>query len=345
MKAYGSEYLPGMNLSDYLKLMADKFPLFSETFCFEKPDALKIMGVMEKARTDFEGKAKGGRGDLYRKAQQDASVRMTGIKQLLKLAVQNYGLENLPSDYKILDVLGGDGILARAYALLRNGNGFRQPILTGDIAADMVEQALKYNLPAIRQPAQHLFLKDNSFDAVILAYGVHHISPRERLTVCKEAFRVLKPKGRVVIHDFEDGSSIAHWFNKVVDKYSLTGHRCSHFTPDELRLYLAKSGFKNIKIFHLYDPFIISDTEEQHAWERLMDYVLNMYGLEKLIHDHDLKTAQKTVYHLIKRHIFYSPSQIRKVKNCGKESLSFYKENGYYIAEMPRIALVAVGTK
>lgn len=326
--------------------MSSKFPEFSQIFWFDRPGALQIINEMNsRGLTDFEGKEKGGRGDSYRKAQINTSVRIVGIKKILQLAAQNRDIQKLPSNYKILDVLGGDGTIAKVFNLLQGKKKTKQPILTGDIAVDMVIQALKDGLPAIRQPAQYLFLKDNSFDVVIIAYGTHHISRKERLGVCKESYRVLKPGGRIIIHDFEENSPQSQWFNKVVDKYSITGHKCSHFTANELYTYLRKSSFKNVKISHIYDPFTVSDTNEHYAYEKLMNYVLDMYGLDKLKNSQNIKEAQDKVYHLIKKYIRYDYSNLKETKSYWKSSVSFFKENGKFVAEMPRVALVGVGIK
>lgn len=346
MKLYPqNNYLPNISLTLYLQLMANKFPEFYDTFWFERPNSGKMIKILNEAKSDFEGQKKGGRGDYYRKAQKDPSVRITGIRQILQLAVRDQHIEHLPSTYKILDVLGGDGVLARALKLIQKSDNFRQPILTSDSAVDMINQALKYDLPAIRQQAQFLFIRNDSFDAVILAYGTHHIPQNDRLVVCQEAFRVLKPRGNVVIHDFELNSPMAQWFNQVVDKYSITGHKCSHFTPNELQLYLQKSGFKNIRILHIYDPFIVTDANKQRAFKKLMNYIFYMYGLEKLTNGGNKERALEGLHHLIKKYIHYNFNSIKEAKPHWKRSISYYEENGRYVAELPRVALVAVGTK
>jgi hypothetical protein len=63
---------------------------------------------------DFDSVSSGGRGEFYRRAQQDPSVRSVGIRQLSALISPNQDLGCLSPSYKILDVLGGDGVLARA---------------------------------------------------------------------------------------------------------------------------------------------------------------------------------------------------------------------------------------
>lgn len=346
MKTYYSDnYLHNFDVTSYLGYMKNKFPEFARTFRFDWPGASAVIDKMNRCVTGFESKSKEGRGESYRRAQRDSLVRAVGIKQLLQLANGNKNIQTLQPYYKILDVLGGDGVLARAQKLLTGKNNFIQPILTSDIDADMITQALRYGLPAIREPARHLFIKNNSFNAVIIAYGTHHIPKNERLLVCREAFRVLNSRGKIIIHDFEESSPIANWFNEVVDKYSTSGHKCSHFTSKELKFYLQQSGFKNIKTFRIYDPFIISDNRKQRAYERLMDYVLNMYGLEKLKNGQDIKKTWEKVHNLIQTHIHYEYSNIKEAKLDWKTSLSIFRKNNQFVIEMPRVALVGVGIK
>lgn len=338
-------YLPNISLTSYFQLMSNKFPDFYKTLWFERPNSPQALKELDNVTSDFEGYKKRGRGDYYRKAQRDISVRITGIKQILQLATQNQDIDRLSPTYKILDVLGGDGVLARVFKVMSRGSNLRQPILTSDMATDMIVQALKYNLPAIRQQAQFLFIKDSSFDAVILAYGTHHIPKKDRLLACQEAFRVLRPGGNIVIHDFEENSPIARWFNEVVDKYSITGHKCCHFTSNDFQLYLQQSGFKNIRIFSMYDPFITKSSNREVAFGKLMDYIFNMYGLAKLQQNTDDKDVSQKVYHLIEKYIHYELFNIKEAKPYWKSFVSFYQDKDQFIAELPRVALVGVGTK
>lgn len=338
-------YLPNISLTSYFRSISNRFPDFYKTLWFNRPNSSPALKELDNLISDFEGCKKRGRGDYYRKAQRDVSVRIAGIKQILKLASQNQDIEHLSPTYKILDVLGGDGILARVFRIMYPGNNFRQPILTSDCAADMIAQALKYNLPAIRQQAQFLFIRDNSFDAVILAYGTHHIPKKDRLLACQEAFRVLKPGGNIVIHDFEENSPIARWFNEVVNKYSITGHKYCHFAFNDFRLYLQRSGFKNIRIFSMYDPFVTKGSSKEVAFQKLMDYIFNMYGLAKLQQNTDAKDVSQKIYRLIEKYIHYELNNIKEARPYWKSSISFYQDKDQFIAELPRVALVGVGTK
>src|SRR5436305_4006493 len=225
---------------------------------------------------DFESVAQGGRGELYRSAQQNPLVRIVGIRQVFTLAAQGHDLANLSPKYKILDVLGGDGTLARALSTLIPSSSMPS-ILTSDLSEYMVAAAQSYGLASLRQPAQYLLLKDACFDAVIIAYGAHHIPLDQRLQVCQEAFRVLKPGGNIVFHDFENNSPVACWFHEVVDCYSLTGHDFPHFIPQEIKNCLRDAGFGKVNVQYMYDPLILSADSPQQVELALGEHLLSMY--------------------------------------------------------------------
>lgn len=340
-------YLSNISLTSYLQLMSNKFPDFYKTLWFERPNSSQALKELDNVVSDFEGCKKKGRGDYYRKAQRNISVRITGIDQILQLAIKNQDIrKHLPRTYKILDVLEEEGVLARVFKTMHLGNNFRQPILTSDSAADIIVcSGIKIQFAGYQTTGSIFFIKDNSFDAVILAYGTHHIPKKDRLLACQEAFRVLSPGGNIVIHDFEENSPIARWFNEVVDKYSITWHKCCHFASNDFQSYLQQSSFENIRIFSMYDPFITKGSSKEIAFQKLMDYTFNMYGLAKLQQNTDDKDIPQKVYRLIEKYIHYELFNIKEAMPNWKSSISFYQDKVQFVAELPRVALVAVRTK
>ena len=95
----------------------------------------------------------------------------------------------------------------------------------------------------------------------------------------------------------------------------------------------------------MYDPFIIKDSNRQIAFQKLMDYVFNMYGLAKLQQNSDDKDLPEKVYRLIEKYIHYELNNIKEAMPHWKSSISFYQEKNQFVAELPRVALVGVGTK
>ncbi len=137
--------------------------------------------IMTSRSPDFDSITEGGRGESYRYAQQNPQIRAIGIRQIFALSSPAHSIENLSPTYKILDVLGGDGTLARALPYVVS-QALLPQILTSDLAKDMVIAAQTYGLPSIQQPAQNLLLKDRSVDAVLLAYGVASYSSGSKTT-------------------------------------------------------------------------------------------------------------------------------------------------------------------
>jgi ubiquinone/menaquinone biosynthesis C-methylase UbiE len=307
-------------------------------------DSLLLTSELASKTVDFNSMSRGGRGELYIKAQRNPLVRAEGIRKLFELASPDEDLNNLSPDYKILDVLGGDGVLARAIESLVPPQSVPS-IVTSDISQDMVNAARGYGLFALCEPAQNLLLKDNSLDSVIIAYGTHHIPPEHRHQACEESYRVLKSGGRIVLHDFEVNSTMSRWFSEVVDQYSLTGHNFTHFTREDMRAYLVNAGFKNVEVRYLYDPFILSAEDRKAAKQQLAHYLLDMYGLVKLVKKHGPDQALEVVYDLSRKHFCYDYPGLGLVESFGAPAIHIFKKDKRWYIEAPRLALVGVGLK
>lgn len=251
-------YLPSCSLRDYIALMERRHPSAASLLTFDRPGTDEVLWALAAGRNEFETDA-GGRGESYRRAQADAEVRSPGILRLLELVAGGTQVGDLPSGFTVLDVLGGDGVVAR---LVHRRSSKACHVLTGDIASEMVHRAIGYGLPAVRQPAHFLFVRDRSLDGVLIAYGFHHLTAGERPAACGEAHRVLRPGGRIVLHDFENGSPVATWFQEVVDRYTETGHQYEHFTRDSLRRLLLEAGFQAVILDSVYDPFVVRGRSE-----------------------------------------------------------------------------------
>ena len=307
-------------------------------------DNYSFMTDLNLASVDFDSASQGGRGESYRRAQQNPLTRAVGIRQLFELVSKDQDLQNMTPNHKVLDVLGGDGLLARAMALLVPPHSLPS-ILTSDLSEDMVSAARAYGLFALRQPAQNLLLKDNSVDGVIVAYGTHHIPEDQRLQACQEAYRVLKPGGRIVLHDFEVDSPMSRWFGEVVDRYSRTGHSFPHFTAEEITGYLVGAGFEEVDLKHMYDPFILTGHSQEMVKHQLADCLLNMYGLVKLVDLCGYEDALEVVYALSAKYFRYEYGQNGLSDSFMASQVTVVENNTGWQIEAPRVALVGCGVK
>lgn len=326
------QYLDGMSFSQYRSILESLHPWMSSLFEPEETVlARRLENLCAVARNEFEDDV-AGRGDSYRKSQESTLVRGEGIERLLGFARgerESFGI--------LLDVLGGSGTVAEVVRQWHGGVSGR--VVTADIAGRMVAAALAKGLPAIRQRAEESLLASESVDSVLIAYGFHHIARGDRRTAVLEAARVLVDGGRVVLHDFVDDGPIAAWFSDVVGKYSYAGHDYCHFTREEMWWLLREAELCDIEVVDILDPFVLSGDSEDSAWNRLVSYVTNMYGLQGEICEPTRMRAVLEEYFSFEDHALFENESHRATPNVREIG------PGRFVAELPRVAIVAHATK
>ncbi|HWN45435.1 MAG TPA: methyltransferase domain-containing protein, partial [Thermoanaerobaculia bacterium] len=185
--------------------------------------------------------------------------------------------------------LGGKPVATGLAAILRRvadeltasaGAGHPPLMITNDISAHMFRSAGLWGFPT-REDARLLprTFREGSLDGVLFAYGTHHV------TSLDEAFRasidVLRPDGRIVVHDFLDEGQVGRWFHEIVDRHSRTGHDFPHLGPVQLAVSLYLAGFRGVELYEMEDPFVFSVPEESPSTARhvAFTYLLGMYGM------------------------------------------------------------------
>jgi SAM-dependent methyltransferase len=331
-----SSYLPSLFLREYLHTVATVHPQLREVLDFERPGAAAALAELAATVSEFDTDST-GRGDSYRRAQRDTLVRWTGMRQLLELASPD-GSDPVTL---ILDVLGGDGTVARAASSQAACFESKFAFITGDRSGHMVDKALAHGLPAVRQAAHFLFLRDASLDAVLLAYGTHHIPAHQRPPAAAEAARVVRPGGRIVLHDFDESSPMARFFAEVVHAHAPGGHDYRHFSRAELAGLFAQAGLP-VRVVDLYDPLIVRADTAQSACARMRDYVGDMYGVREFF----ATMGDDEVWRLLTHHFDHTGYLAALGGRDGIPARPVvYRADGQFVAEIPRMAIVAVATR
>jgi ubiquinone/menaquinone biosynthesis C-methylase UbiE len=324
------EYLPGVTAAEYLDACRANHPALYERLSVDR--MLANRGTYQTS-TVFEGSDKGGRGDTYRRTQvRYPLARTRGIKALFDALLPGGGTGKY-----VLDVLGGNGTLTRTMRLI-TPPAERLEIFTGDAAGSMVADALARGYPAVRQLAQSLLFSDQTMDGVIFAYGTHHVPVPNRVTALREAHRVLRPGGRVLVQDFVEHSPTARWYSEVLEKYTLTGHDCVHFTETGLADLLHEAGFADVRISKVYDPCVVWADSADDAWVELLQYLIDLFSLERL----RPKPGQDH-WRMIRD--LLSPYAEHLVDDGQLDPILVYPDGGRFAAELPRVALVATGER
>lgn len=120
--------------------------------------------------------------------------------------------------FKVLDIAGGTGDLARAFAKKAGASG---EVWLTDINESMLRVGRDrltndgLLLPTMLCDAEKLPFPDNYFDRVSVAFGLRNMTHKEQALA--EMCRVLKPMGKLLVLEF---SKVAKPLEKIYDWYS-----------------------------------------------------------------------------------------------------------------------------
>ena len=119
---------------------------------------------------------------------------------------------------KVLDIAGGSGDLSKLFSKKVGATG---SVILTDINASMLAVGRDrmidagLSVPAARCNAEFLPFADNSFDCVIVAFGLRNMTHKD--VALKEMQRVLKVGGRLLVLEF---SKVWQPLGKIYDAYS-----------------------------------------------------------------------------------------------------------------------------
>ena len=125
---------------------------------------------------------------------------------------------NVKDGQYVLDIAGGTGDLARAFAPKVGVNGC---VVHTDINEAMLREGRDrlldagVNLPTLVCDAEHLPFPDAHFNLVTVAFGLRNMTHKE--DALREMNRVLKPGGKLLVLEF---SKVAKPLEKIYDWYS-----------------------------------------------------------------------------------------------------------------------------
>jgi demethylmenaquinone methyltransferase/2-methoxy-6-polyprenyl-1,4-benzoquinol methylase len=143
-------------------------------------------------------------------------VMSAGLHRLWKrFAVDTSGVK---AGDKVLDIAGGSGDLSKLFSkkVGHDGQVFLTDINASMLAVGrdrMIDAGL--NVPATQCNAEKLPFADNSFDCVIVAFGLRNMTHKD--IALKEMQRVLKAGGRLLVLEF---SKVWQPLEKLYDAYS-----------------------------------------------------------------------------------------------------------------------------
>ena len=125
---------------------------------------------------------------------------------------------NVREGQRVLDIAGGTGDLALAFAPKVGPNGC---VVHTDINEAMLREGRDrlldagVSLPTLVCDAEHLPFADASFDLVTVAFGLRNMTHKDQ--ALREMNRVLKPGGKLLVLEF---SKVAKPLEKIYDWYS-----------------------------------------------------------------------------------------------------------------------------
>jgi SAM-dependent methyltransferase len=172
------------------------------------------------------------RGHEYNRAESiSPTARQEELDTLLRHAA-------MFSEATVVDIPAGGGAVARRIEQL----GLPHHAIVCVEPSEIFAAAIPGHLRVLHNPLHEIALADHSVDLILSLAGLHHII--DRRPVYREWFRVLKPKGQLVVADVLEGTPTARFLNGFVHEHCHTGHEGAFIRANEFTECLAEAGFR-----------------------------------------------------------------------------------------------------
>ena len=220
-------------------------------------------------------------------------------------------LIGIPENSNVLDIAAGRG--ASLFPTI-NKVGQQGSVIGIDLADNMVKETMNdivkrgySNAKMIKMDAENLEFGDNIFDIILCCLSIFFFPHYE--IALNEAFRVLKPYGRIGISTFSRGSQASMgWQNALNAKYLGMEHikkeefsnllkmvksfQRPEFTRAKgMQKILTQTGFKDVHSEIVEKEFIYTNAEE---WWQLLWATGTRIFLEKISSDNLVKLKGET---------------------------------------------------
>lgn len=170
---------------------------------------------------------------------------------------------------RVLDIAGGTGDLALAFARQAGANGL---VLLTDVNGAMLRAGRDRTLdaglalPVLQCDAEALPFRADSFDVVTVAFGLRNMTHKD--AALAEMYRVLRPGGRLLVLEFSRvwaplapvydaySFSVLPWLGKRIvgdaDSYRYLAESIRMFpAPEELARLMERAGLEGVEWFRL----------------------------------------------------------------------------------------------
>lgn len=136
----------------------------------------------------------------------------------------------------VVDLASGNGYIAVAIA------PHCRKLYAVDASAKQLESLVRgTNIVAVECGDSEVPVGDGEVDAIYSVGGFHHMKDHHKLL--KECHRVLKNRGKLLLCDVKEGSTVARHFDDRVARYCKTGHHRSWINPEYFASLCYTAGF------------------------------------------------------------------------------------------------------